>query len=103
MKLLISFISRHRSTLLAGVLTLAPSLRVPAGEYRITEVQPVPGTFEAKPTKINDHGEVIGYSLDERIYSRPFVYRNGVTRDLFPPEDTGYALDINNAGQIVAI
>src|SRR5437868_8575353 len=83
------FMSQHCPTLLAAVLTLTLGLSALGGEYRITEVMPLPGTLEAKPTKINDRGEVVGGCMDERNLTHPFVYKNGVSRELFSPGEYG--------------
>ena len=72
------------------------------------------GTFGGAPrseaTAINDAGQIVGYSFEQRDTGRvPFLYENGRMIDLntLLPAGSGWTLleaaDINNLGQIVGI
>lgn len=53
------------------------------------------------PTAVNDRGQVVGYHYGDvaNEYRTPFVWQDGVTRDL--EGDDWHACDINNAGEVV--
>jgi probable HAF family extracellular repeat protein len=53
---------------------------------------------------INDRGQVVGYSsLPDSDVLHPFVWQNGRMTDLMAgrPTESGYAMDVNNAGDVV--
>ena len=52
------------------------------------------------PTDINDTGQVVGYIADNDR-SSPFLYANGVLRDLGSSGDMGAAEGLNNSGTVV--
>jgi probable HAF family extracellular repeat protein len=54
---------------------------------------------------VNNQGEVVGMAANSNGVYRPFLYRNGVMHELplgDGPLSFGQAIDINDAGQIVA-
>jgi probable HAF family extracellular repeat protein len=90
-------------TLFSLALTVAPGVwAVNPPEYTITEFNPLPGRTGIHLYKINEGGDIIGSASDTLYRDHPFVYRNGIMQELFGPDDTGGAVDINNNGQIVA-
>jgi probable HAF family extracellular repeat protein len=74
----------------------------------MSKVSPVTGDNIARPTGVNDAGQVVGTSTLDDAGTHGFVYQNGVTQrlsDLIDPQSgwqITYAYGINNAGQIIA-
>ena len=69
------------------------------------------GGGSASANAVNNHGEVVGYSTTADGRTRPFLYSNGVMRDLgtlyspftvgYIPADRGYATGLNDNGEVV--
>jgi probable HAF family extracellular repeat protein len=84
----------------AGSGQAAPRLR-----YHVTEIGTLGGPATAFPVAINNHGVVVGKAPGSNYVDRPFVWKDGVSRDLGIGRGEfsgGIALDINDAGEIVA-
>jgi probable HAF family extracellular repeat protein len=69
--------------------------------FTITELAPPLGNTAIEPTRINDRGDIIGFTWnDVDNPSHPFLYRNGVVQELLPSVQAANPTDINNAGLI---
>src|SRR5690242_13274950 len=69
-------------------------------QFSITEIPAPPGFF-VQPVKINDSGDILAMAYDSQTKPHPVVYRQGVMHQLLPPELSGYAIDINNIGDVI--
>jgi probable HAF family extracellular repeat protein len=70
---------------------------------RMTILKPLGGTV-LEPRAINDRGQVAGYTAVPGSEVRhPFLWQDGRMRDLMAgrPDVSGYAWDLNNAGEVV--
>lgn len=77
----------------------------PALRYRITLIENLGGFAGASPVAINNEGVLVGKAPGSNWIDRPFVWEDGVSRDLGLGDgefSTGTAVDINDAGDIVA-
>src|SRR5580765_1382422 len=68
-------------------------------EFSITELT-APLGFFVQPVKITDSGDILAMAYDSQTKSHPVVYRQGVMHQLLPPDLSGYAIDMNNAGDV---
>lgn len=71
--------------------------------FEITPLGSLPGGAAATPVAINNRGEIVGTAAG-RVAQRPFLYRNGTMTELpiGDPDQFGYAIDINDSGDIIA-
>jgi probable HAF family extracellular repeat protein len=69
-------------------------------EFSITELPAPPGFF-VQPVKITDSGDILAMAYDSQTKSHPVVYRQGLMHHLLPPDLSGYAIDMNNAGDVI--
>jgi probable HAF family extracellular repeat protein len=72
----------------------------------VEDIGALPGHVETYVKDLNDAATIVGYCLDEKGFSRAFMWHNGIMtdlNDLIPPE-LGYTISsaeaINHAGQI---
>ena len=91
---------------LCSVLSAAAVARPPTQlRFEITPIRSLlEGGAFASPEAINNRGDVVGTSPSPSGAYRPFLYRNGTTTELLigDPGQSGYAVDINDSGDIVA-
>ena len=90
---------------LFGLLAVALSVPVGAGQYRAVELQMLPGATSAEACSINDNGQIVGYcqvGYQERAVAWD---ASGAARDLslVAGADQSRATSINNGGEIVVI
>ncbi len=82
-----------------AVMTVAP--RVTA-DYSIVDLGTLGTDARSGALGINERGQVVGWSSNDRLGDHAFVWENGTMRDLRGPSGDGtWAWDINEAGQIV--
>jgi probable HAF family extracellular repeat protein len=77
----------------------------PRPHFHVLSLGTLPGGQVVQPVALNNHGDVVGMASSSNGVYRPFHYRNGVMAELAigdGPSASGVALDINDAGQIVA-
>ena len=84
--------------------------RIPPSNPREVTSAPQPvflgtlGGASSYATRVNDHGQIIGYSAiaPDREETHPFLWENGVMRDLsLDPGRLDFAQDINDQGHVV--
>jgi probable HAF family extracellular repeat protein len=82
-----------------AVVSMSP---VAATSYQVTEV-PTLGGWYTEPRKVNNAGEVTGFSyVAATSHAHAFLYRNGTIRDLGTLGGAAsYGQDINDSGDVV--
>lgn len=82
-----------------AVVSMSP---VAAKSYRVTEI-PSLGGWYTEPRKVNNAGEVTGFSyVDASGHAHAFLYSGGTTRDLGTLGGAAsYGHDINDSGDVV--
>ena len=107
---LISSLHLVQTILLGAMVSIVPCAAHAAAkrsEYHISLIRVWPGGNSVQPFSMNNHGHVVGRAGNTNGIGKPFVYRNGRMRELpigdGPFTSTGEAIDINDAGEIVAM
>src|SRR5688572_20747635 len=72
----------------------------PRPRFTVTDLGTLPGGYDTIPTKINNHGQVVGSTHTLHGLRVPFIYREGVMREIGIAQG-GAALDVNDAGVVV--
>lgn len=82
-----------------AVVSMSP---VAATSYQVTEI-PTLGGWYTEPRKVNNAGEVTGFSyVAATSHAHAFLYRNGTIRDLGTlGGEASYGHDINDSGDVV--
>ncbi|MCL5105227.1 MAG: DUF3466 family protein [Armatimonadetes bacterium] len=93
---------RISATLILLFLATLPGAR--AAQYAVAELGVLPGYDSSIPVALNNHGEVVGYSLTAGSsgQAHSFLYSGGVMTDLNTLTGANVAVyDINDSGVIV--
>lgn len=93
--------------LCAFISAASPSITIAGSRtplrFEIVPLGALPGGMSSDPEAINNRGDIVGRSETDRGL-RPFLYRNGTMTELpiGDREQYGYAVDINDSGDIIA-
>jgi probable HAF family extracellular repeat protein len=92
----------YRLQRLAGILAFGFATASASGavEYTVVNLGTLGGAVEA--TGLNDHGQAVGWSVDNDGHTNAFLWQNGAMTSLgFLPGATGsFATAINNLGEV---
>jgi probable HAF family extracellular repeat protein len=92
------------SLVLFALAALLPArLAAQDGNYTYTNID-YPDAYFTTPTAVNDHGEIVGYYLDQLLGSyHGFLYSGGVYTTIDDPEGATFPQGINNNGEITGV